>query len=99
MREVSLYRVILAPIVTEKSNLLANTLRQNVFKVVKTASKYEIKIAIETLFKVNVTAVRTSHVKGKQRGRGGRKGLRQDWKKAVVQLAPGQDINFSEIAE
>ena len=68
--------------------------KQIVFKVVKNATKPEIKQAVETMFNVKVKAVQITNVKGKSRTFSGIKGRRKDWKKAFVALQPGHDINF-----
>ena len=86
--------VIRAPAITEKSTLVSEH-NQVVFKVVRDASKPEIKRAVEKLFNVKVVAVRTLNVKGKTKGFGGRKGVRSDWKKAYVTLPAGSNIDLA----
>ena len=78
--------LILAPIITEKGTLMNEQAGQILFKVRKQASKDTIKVAIEHLFKVTVTKVRTSNFMGKERKRGAMKGRQLDWKKAYVTL-------------
>jgi len=90
-----LMNVLLAPIVSEKSTMLAERSRQYVFRVVDDASKPEIKAAVELLFKAKVDAVTVSNVKGKAKRFGRFNGRRRNWKKAFVCLAPGQEINFA----
>ena len=65
-----------------------------VFKVATDADKTEIKSAVEQLFEVEVTGVRTVNVKGKTKRHGMRMGKRKDWKKAYVTLKEGHDIDF-----
>jgi large subunit ribosomal protein L23 len=89
-----LYAVLRAPVVTEKSTLLSER-NQFVFRVANDATKPEIKAAIESLFKVRVTAVNTAITKGKAKRFKGRPGQRSDVKKAVVTLAEGQSIDLS----
>ena len=89
-----LYEVVRAPLVTEKSTLLSEK-NQFVFRVSNDATKPEIKAAIETLFKVKVTAVNTLITKGKTKRFKGRPGIRSDVKKAFVTLAEGQSIDFT----
>ncbi|MDE8342915.1 MAG: 50S ribosomal protein L23 [Acidocella sp.] len=89
-----MYQVIRAPLITEKATLLSEK-NQFVFKVSDDATKPEIKIAIETLFKVKVTAVNTLITKGKTKRFKGRPGVRSDVKKAFVTLAEGQSIDFT----
>ena len=83
-----------SPVVTEKSTLLSE-FNQVSFRVPISASKPEIKAAVEDLFKVNVTAVNTLISKGKVKRFRGRKGKRIDTKKAIVTLAEGQSIDIS----
>ncbi|HXZ51006.1 MAG TPA: 50S ribosomal protein L23 [Burkholderiales bacterium] len=89
-----LMKVVLAPVVSEKSTMLADRNRQYVFRVTDDATKPEIKAAIELLFKTKVEAVTVSNVKGKEKRFGRFSGRRRSWKKAFVCLAPGQEINF-----
>src|SRR5579884_3955798 len=88
------YDVLLSPHITEKSTLLSE---QNavVFKVARTASKPEIKAAVEALFGVTVTGVNTMIAKGKSKRWQGRPYNRSDVKKAVVTLAEGQSIDVT----
>ena len=89
------YDVIVAPHITEKSTLLSE---QNavVFKVAKTASKPEIKAAVEAIFGVAVTGVNTIVQKGKTKKWKGAPYQRSDMKKAIVTLADGQSIDVTE---
>ena len=96
MNKERLLKVLLAPVVSEKSVTAADTGNQFVFKVARDASKPEIKAAVELLFEVDVEQVRTLNVKGKTKRFGQRMGKRADWKKAYVRLKAGQDINFAE---
>ncbi|GAB3012245.1 50S ribosomal protein L23 [Bowmanella dokdonensis] len=99
MNEERLLKVVLAPHVSEKSTMAAENGNTVVFKVVKDATKAEIKQAVEKLFEVEVNTVRTVNVKGKSKRHGMRIGKRSDWKKAYVQLKEGQDIDFVGGAE
>lgn len=94
MTDLRHYDVITSPVITEKSTLLSES-NQVVFNVPKTASKPEIKAAIEALFGVKVTAVNTLVRKGKVRRFRGRPGRQSDQKKAIVTLADGQSIDVS----
>ncbi len=93
-RQEGKFKVILEPRVTEKSTLVGDKHKQFVFKVLKSASKPEIKSAIEFLFKVEVSSVRVMNVKGKSKLFKRQSGKRPDWKKAYVKLKSG-DIDFS----
>jgi large subunit ribosomal protein L23 len=92
-----LMNVVLAPIVSEKSTLVADKHEQVVFRVDDAASKPEIKAAVELLFKVKVESVQVLNVKGKEKRFGRHMGKRRSWKKAYVCLAPGQEINFGAL--
>jgi large subunit ribosomal protein L23 len=88
------YDTILAPVITEKATLLSEQ-NKVVFKVAMDSTKDEIAAAIESLFKVNVTKVNTMIVKGKTKRFRGIMGRRNDVKKAIVTLAPGQSIDIA----
>ena len=88
------YDVVVKPIITEKSTLVGEY-NQLVFEVAKTASKPEIKAAIEALFNVKVTAVNTLVQKGKTKRWRGKPYRRTDLKKAIVTLAEGQSIDVT----
>jgi large subunit ribosomal protein L23 len=92
-----LMQVLLAPQVSEKSTYVAEKNEQVVFRVVGSATKPEIKAAVELLFKVEVESVQVANVKGKQKRFGKLTGRRKDWKKAYVSLKPGQEINFHAV--
>lgn len=89
-----LHSIILAPVISEKANRVAEKTNQAVFKVLGDAEKNEIKEAVEKLFDVKVTAVRTLNVKGKIKRFGRTVGRRSDWKKAYVTLAEGSELDF-----
>lgn len=88
------YGAITAPIITEKSTILSEH-NKVVFQVPLTASKPQIKEAIESLFNVNVEGVNTIVQKGKTKMFRGRKGRRSDIKKAIVTLREGQSIDVT----
>ena len=95
MKEERLLQVILAPVISEKATMLADKREQVIFKVATTATKPEIKAAVELLFKVQVKDVQVVNVKGKNKRFGRFQGRRSDWKKAFVCLQPGQELNFA----
>lgn len=95
MSQERLMKILLAPVVSEKTTLVAEKGNQVVFKVAADATKKEIKNAIELLFEVTVKGVQVLNVKGKQKRTGARTGRRSDWRKAYVSLAEGQEIDFS----
>ncbi len=89
-------KIILRPLVTEKSTRQKDESRQYIFQVDRKANKIEIKSAVERLFKVKVNDVRTLNVLGKVKRLGRRLGKRPDWKKAIVTLREGDRIDFFE---
>jgi large subunit ribosomal protein L23 len=89
-----LMSVLIGPHLSEKSSGLAERLKQFVFKVRRDADKSDIKRAVELMFEVKVTAVQVVNCMGKAKRFGRSPGHRQDWKKAYVTLAEGQDIDF-----
>jgi len=93
--ESRLAQVLVAPIVSEKATSAAEKNNQVLFKVLRDATKPEIKAAVELMFKTKVEAVTVSNVKGKQKRFGRMLGRRNNWKKAYVRLAEGQEINFA----
>lgn len=95
VNKYQLATVLEAPIISEKSTLVAENDKQFVFKVKKQATKKQVKSAVELMFNVEVESVRVLNVKGKQKRFGRTLGQRSDWKKAYVKLKPGHDIAFS----
>ncbi|TNE51594.1 MAG: 50S ribosomal protein L23 [Deltaproteobacteria bacterium] len=90
------HEIILRPVLTEKSALMRDELNQVCFVVQHNANKIEIKQAVETLFEVNVTSVRTQIMRGKVKRYGRGFGKRPNWKKAIVTLGEGSHIEFFE---
>ena len=93
MNQERLLKVLLAPRVSEKTMRVNSALNQVTFRVLPSATKQEIKGAVELLFSVQVGAVRVANVKGKVKRFGRRLGKRSDWKKAYVTLKPGSAID------
>lgn len=89
------HQIIIRPVITEKNT---NLMRYNQysFEVARQATKPQIKQAIESIFSVSVTTVRTMNVRGKMRRRGREFGYTSDWKKAIVTLAAGDRIELFE---
>jgi large subunit ribosomal protein L23 len=98
MAELHLYEVIRRPVITEKSNALAEEANKYVFEVSSRANKIQIREAVEGIFEVEVDKVNTLIVPPK-RGRRGRKWYMRTkaWKKAIVTLAPGQKIELFDV--
>lgn len=89
-----LFNVLLAPRVTEKTARVGEQGNQYVFKVAPSATKADIRAAIEELFEVSVESVRVVNVKGKTKSFKMRPGKRSDWKKAYVRVQAGQVIDL-----
>lgn len=89
------HEVLIKPIVTEKSTGLMEE-NKYTFKVDRNANKIEIKHAVETLFKVNVTDVKTMNVIGKLKRQGRTQGYTPSWKKAIVSVQAGQRLPIFE---
>jgi large subunit ribosomal protein L23 len=96
MKQDRLMKVLLAPIVSEKSTMIADKNEQVAFRVMQDATKAEVKAAVELLFKVQVESVKVLNIKGKVKRFGRGMGRRDNVRKAYVCLAPGQEINFAE---
>ncbi len=97
-----LLQVVLAPQVSEKATFIGEKNNQIVFRVLKNASKIEIKQAIELLWKdqkIAVDSVQVCNVKGKKKRFGRFMGKRSDWKKAYVSIKDGKEINFADISK
>jgi len=88
----TLYKVIRRPLITEKALTTRETESSLVFEVASTATKTEVKQAVEQLFNVKVASVRTALVLGKERRRGTFAGFLPDWKKAYVRLKAGEKV-------
>jgi len=98
MSQERLYKVLLGPIISEKAAMAGEAGNQVAFKVLPSATKIEIKAAVEKLFEVKVEGVRTLNVKGKTKRTRYGIGKRNDWKKAYVRLQEGQEIDL-QLAE
>ncbi len=90
------YDVIKRPVVTEKTSIQKEEANQITLEVDRRANRVQIRKAVESIFSVHVTGVRTMQVKGKVKQRGRIVGKRRDWKKAIVTLVPGERIDFFE---
>ncbi|MEZ5646182.1 MAG: 50S ribosomal protein L23 [Burkholderiaceae bacterium] len=92
--EGRLMQVLVAPIVSEKATMVGEQTNTILFKVLRDATKPEIKAAVELLFKVEVDGVTVSNQKGKTKRFGRTVGRRDHVRKAYVTLKPGQELNF-----
>lgn len=95
----SVYEVIKKPVISEKSTALTEVGNKYVFEVATQANKHEIRDAVEQLFNVTVSKVRTTIVHGKQKRVGRFETKRPNRKKAIVTLAEGQKIEFFQTAK
>ena len=90
------YQIIKRPLITEKATKQKEQVNQLTFEVDRHANKILVRNAIENIFKVKVLSVTVINVKGKKRMVGRNVGRKPDWKKAIVRLAPGENIEFFE---
>ena len=90
----NLYNTVIAPIITEKATKISEK-NQYVFKVKIDSNKKEIKKAIEQLFKVKIKKIKTIKIKGKNKIFKGTKGRRSDYKKAIICLNKGENLDYS----
>ena len=93
---MDLYQIIKRPLITEKGTKQKEQSNQFAFEVDRRANKILIQEAIERIFKVKVSSVRVMNIKGRERRVGRNVGRTADWKKAIVRLAPGENIEFFE---
>jgi large subunit ribosomal protein L23 len=95
MNAERLLMVLREPHTSEKATVLADKFKQFTFKVLNTATKPEIKQAVEHMFDVKVKSVSVLNVKGKRKRFKQSNGKRSDWKKAFITLHESYDINFT----
>lgn len=95
MNAEKLMMVLRSPHTSEKATIMADKFNQFTFKVLKTATKNEIKLAVEHMFNVKVKSVSVINVKGKRKRFKQTSGKRSDWKKAFISLQPGYDIDYT----
>ena len=95
MNPERIYKVLLAPHISEKATICAEVNQQYLFKVAVDATKLEVKKAVELFFKVDVQGVQLLNVKGKTKRNRYGVSQRPSWKKAYVRVANGQHIDFS----
>ncbi len=93
---MDLYQIIKKPLITEKATKQKEQVNQFTFEVDRYANKILVRNAVEKIFKVKILNVRVINVKGKKRTVGRNVGKKPDWKKAIVRLAPGENIEFFE---
>ena len=93
---MDVYQVLKRPLITEKGTRHKEQSNQMVFEVDRRANKVMVRTAVESIFRVKVLSVRLMNVKGKERRVGRNMGRRPDWKKAIVRLGPGENIEFFE---
>ena len=94
IRHDQIRTILIEPHVSEKTTLLNQENGQIAFKVRSDSNKKQIKRAVEEMFKVKVSSVKTVSVKGKKKRMGMRSGKTNDWKKAYIKLEEGQNLDF-----
>ena len=99
VNEERLMKVLLAPVISEKATFIADKNEQVIFRVMKDATKPEVKAAVELLFKVEVKSVQILNRMGKQKRSGTTIGRKNHQKLAYVCLKPGQEIQFTGEAQ
>ena len=99
MNSERIYKVLLGPHISEKAAISAESGNKVVFKVLPSATKLEVKKAVEKLFSVKVLGVQTLNVKGKVKQNKFGVAKKPSWKKAYVRLEQGHDIDFATAAE
>ena len=92
--EGRLMQVLVAPIVSEKATMIADKTNAVTFKVLQDATKFEIKAAVQLMFKVDVQSVAVLNIKGKTKRFGKSMGRRDNIRKAYVTLKAGQELNL-----
>ncbi|MBC8212929.1 MAG: 50S ribosomal protein L23 [Gammaproteobacteria bacterium] len=97
MNDHRIFQLIKSPHISEKAAIVGDKANQHVFKVSTDARKDEIRSAVEKIFNVKVSKVRTCNVKGKSKRQGVRMGKRSDWKKAYVSLEQGHEIDLAAV--
>ena len=93
---MDVYQVLKRPLITEKGTRQKEQSNQMIFEVDRRANKVMVRNAVESIFRVKVLSVKLMNVKGKERRVGRNVGRRPDWKKAIVRLGPGENIEFFE---
>ena len=94
MKKINFIDSIRSPVMTEKATILSEQ-NKTVFKVDKNANKKTIKKNIEKIFKVNVIKINTINLKGRTKTVRGKKSIQSGYKKAIVTLKKGQNIDLS----
>jgi len=94
IRHDQIRKILIEPHVSEKTTLLNQKSGQIAFKVRPDSNKKQIKRAVEEMFNVKVSSVKTVSVKGKKKRMGIRSGKTNDWKKAYIKLEEGQNLDF-----
>ncbi len=95
MNESQARELLIAPVITEKGTVLQEKNNQYLFRVSSRANKIQVREAVEKIFKVTVTSVRTVTVHGKMRRMGRSQGRKPSWKKAIVTLKEGETIDLA----
>ena len=88
------HQILIRPIITERATVLTERFNQFVFQVERKANKHQIRSAVESVYGVKVKKVATMIVPGKTKRRGATTGKRPHWKKAIITLQQGENIDF-----
>jgi large subunit ribosomal protein L23 len=86
--------ILIRPLITEESSVLQAEQNKYTFEVHRSATKIDIRNAVESMFDVSVASVRTMNCAGKDRRVGRNVGRRPDWKKAIVKLSDGEALDM-----
>jgi len=97
VNEQRLHQILIRPHVSEKTAISAEMEGRHAFRVARDATKIEVRRAVEKLFEVDVKSVQIVNVRGKIKRFGQTSGKRSGWRKAIVRLAEGQDLDFTGI--
>ncbi len=90
------YEIIVGPVITEKTTAQKDESNKVTFRVIRSATKAQVKVAVQKIFDVEVEKVQTINMKGKVKRMGRFVGSKPDWKKAIVTLSPGDSIEYFE---
>ncbi|WP_343152644.1 50S ribosomal protein L23 [Buchnera aphidicola] len=94
INESRLFKILIGPLISEKSTILTEKKNTIIIKVLRNATKYEIKTAIKKIFDININSIKTLLIKGKKKRHGNKISRSSTWKKAYITLEKGQNLNF-----
>ncbi|CAL4325076.1 50S ribosomal protein L23 [Buchnera aphidicola] len=94
INESRLYKILIGPLISEKSTILTEKNNTIIIKVLRNATKYEIKTAIKKIFNISINSIKTLLIKGKKKRHGNKISRSSTWKKAYITLEKGKNLNF-----